>query len=83
MAVLRGKEFFPLLAPGSRYGQAHGHGFCGGGRLVQQRGIPAKRIIVYGASLGSAVATSLAADREVGGVEGVAPRGFALALRFV
>lgn len=36
--------------------------------LTKQRGIAPKRIVVYGASLGSAVATDLAAQSEVGGV---------------
>lgn len=41
--------------------------------LVKQRSIPPNRIVVYGASLGSAVAADLAAQREVGGVVLEAP----------
>ncbi len=41
--------------------------------LVQQRGIPPQRIIAFGASLGSAVAADLAAEREVGALVLEAP----------
>ncbi len=41
--------------------------------LTRQRGIAPGRIIVYGASLGTAVATDLAVNRKVGGVTLEAP----------
>jgi fermentation-respiration switch protein FrsA (DUF1100 family) len=41
--------------------------------LVRERGIPPRRVIAFGQSLGTAVAADLAASREVGGVVLEAP----------
>lgn len=48
--------------------------------LTQQRRIPPKQIVVYGASLGSAVAADLASQREVGGIVLEAPFSSAAAV---
>lgn len=52
--------------------------------LVRERGVPPRRIIALGQSLGTAVAAELAAQREVGGVvlEAPFPSARAMARRF-
>ncbi len=76
-SVLRGAPLNILAVEYRGYGKSEGSpsekgiyrdARAGYDHLVKQRGLSPKRIIVYGASLGSAVATDLATQREVAGV---------------